>query len=543
MNVPVPNTGVPSGVLISFLIVVGLSILLCVLFGSDSDQVADFYTANRTLTPLQNGLALAGDYVSATTMLGMTGLVALAGYDGFALSVSIVLSMGVLMLLAQAMRNAGRYTFGDILELRAAGPAPRIAAAVATLAASLPFLVVQLSGAGSTTALFLGHTDAGTQKLCTALIGVLMVCFAVLGGMRGIGILQIVKVPLVLGVMLVVLLSVFSHFHWSLNALLRAAGDGSGPSPYPYLRPGREFGNSLNGRLDFVGVQVTVALSAFMPHMIMRVSCAPNGIAARRSARRAISMVGALMLGVVLLGMAEAAMVGGLTIAAVNPNGQSALLLLSRTLNGGIGTTAGNALFTVVASTVFVAVLAAVADVTLAAAAGLAHDLAAHAFKRGTMSEAREVRATQWSAVAVGLLGIGLAVTALGYNVNFLTVFALAMAASTIFPALVYSLFWPRYNRAGLLWTVYGGLACTVGLQLFSPTISGSASSLFPQVDFHFFPLQTPGLISVPVAFLLGWAASVRGKGTPTGVEPPRGPDAALLLGAQQNPGADRGSA
>ncbi|MET9386933.1 hypothetical protein ABZY09_39410 [Streptomyces sp. NPDC002928] len=266
------------------------------------------------------------------------------------------------------------------------------------------------------------------------------------------------KPHVTLGVMLTVALSMLNRFHWDLDALLHAASTACGQPANSYLSPGREFGSSVDGRLDFLGVQLTVVFSACMPHMIMRVNCAPHGAAARRAARHGIYTVAALMLGVVLLGVSAAATVGGPTIAAVTPYGRSALLLLSRTLDGGIGTTAGSILFTVVASTVFVAVPAAVADITLAAAAGLAHDLAAPALKKGTMAQAAEIRTAQWSAVAVGILGIGLAVSAPGYTVNFLIAFAIAIAASTIFPALVYSLFWPRYNRSGLLWTVAAAL-------------------------------------------------------------------------------------
>lgn len=457
MNPASLGSSAPTAVLIAFLVFVGSSLLLCVLVGPDDDRVANFYTANRTLTPFQNGLALSGDYISAATLLGTTGIVALAGYDGFALAFSTVLGLGVLLLLAQPMRNAGRYTLGDILELRAGGPAPRIASAVATLAVSLPFLVVQLSGAGSATAMLLGYTNDGAQQLCIALIGVLMVCYTLFGGMKGTSLMQIVKVVLTLGAVVVVVISVLSRFHWDLDALLTAAGKGSG-RPGDYLHPGLEFGSSTEGRLNFVGLHLTVVLgAACMPHMIMRVSASPSGASARRSSHYAIGIVGAFLLAVVVLGLGAAAVVGGRLITAVNPNGQGALLLLGASLHGGVGTTAGSALFTVVACAVFVTVLAVVAGITLAAAAGLAHDLCAHALRRGRLSQAGEVRAVRWSVVAVGGVGIVLAIAAQGYNVQFLSSLAVAVAASAVLPALVYSLFWSRFNRTGLLWTVYGG--------------------------------------------------------------------------------------
>ncbi|GAA0700378.1 cation acetate symporter [Kitasatospora atroaurantiaca] len=528
------DAGTPA-VLIAFLVFVGGSLLLCVLVGPEGDQVSDFYTANRSLTPFQNGLALSGDYISAATLLGTTGIVALAGYDGFTLAFSTVLGLGVLLLLAQPMRNAGCYTLGDILELRARGAAPRIAAAVVTLAVSLPFLVVQLSGAGSATALLLGYTSDGAQQFCIALIGVLMVCYTLFGGMKGTGLMQIVKVVLTLGTVVAVVLSVLSRFHWDLDALLTAAGAGSG-RPGAYLHPGLQFGNTVEGRLNFIGLQLTVVLgAACMPHMIMRVSAAPTGASARRSARYAVAIVGAFLLGVVLLGLGAAAIVGDQLIAAVNPNGQASLMLLAAGLHGGITTTAGSALFTVVACAVFVTVLAVVAGITLAAAAGLAHDLFANAVRRGRMSQAVEVRTVRWSVVAVGGVGILLAIAAQGYNVQFLSSLAVAVAASAVLPALVYSLFWKRYNRTGLLWTVYGGLLVAFGLQFFSPTVSGSAFALFPHTDFHWFPLQTPGLVSVPAAFLLGWYGTVRAERAGESVPPDVATEAEarVLLGTE----------
>ncbi|WP_354644535.1 cation acetate symporter [Kitasatospora camelliae] len=527
--------GTPTAVLVAFLLFVGGSLLLCVLVGPEGDQVSDFYTANRSLTPFQNGLALSGDYISAATLLGTTGIVALAGYDGFALALSTVLGLGVLLVLAQPMRNAGCYTLGDILQLRAAGPAARIAAAVVTLAVSLPFLVVQLSGAGSATALLLGYTSDGAQQFCIALIGVLMVCYTLFGGMKGTGVMQIVKVLLTLGTVVAVAVGVLSRFDWNLGSLLTAAGTGSG-RPAAFLEPGLQFGATAEGRLDFIGLQLTVVLgAACMPHMIMRVSAAPNGASARRSSRYAVAIVGAFLLGVTVLGLGAAAIVGDRVIAAVNPNGQASLLLLAASLHGGVGTTAGSALFTTVACAVFVTVLAVVAGITLAAAAGLAHDLVAGALRREGMSQGAEVRAVRWSVAAVGAVGILLAIAAQGYNVQFLSSLAVALAASAVLPALVFSLFWPRYNRTGLLWTVYGGLLLTIGLQLFSPTVSGSPVALFPGVDFHWFPLQTPGLVSVPAAFLLGWIGTVRAERAGDGADPRVAAEATarVLLGTE----------
>jgi SSS family solute:Na+ symporter/cation/acetate symporter len=499
-------------ILIAFLLFVAGSLMLCVIVGPEGSEVSDFYTANRTLTPLQNALALSGDYISAATLLGTTGIVAMSGYDGFTLAISTVLALGVLLLIARPLRNAGRYTLGDIWALRVDGAAPRIAAAVATLAVSLPFLVVQLSGAGSATAQVLGLSGGGAEQFCTIVIGVLMICFTVLGGMRGTSMVQIVKVVLVFGTVAVMAVSVLSRFHWNIDSLLTAASAGSGQGD-AYLRPGLQLGSTAEGRLNFIGLQLTVVLgAACMPHMIMRVNAARTGSAARRSTRYAIAIVGAFCLLVAIIGLGAAAVVSDKVIGAVNPNGQGALLLLAGVLEGGTTTAGGSILFTAVACSVFVTVLAVVAGITLASAATLAHDVHAHAVRKGRLPQIGEVRAVRWSVVAVGALGIVMAIAAQGSNVQFMSSLAVCIAASAVLPALLFTLFWSRFNRTGLIFSVYGGLLCSVGLQAFSPTVSGSPFALFPKADFHWFPLQTPGLVSVPAAFLLGWAGSALGR-------------------------------
>jgi SSS family solute:Na+ symporter/cation/acetate symporter len=495
-------------VLVSFLLFVGLSLMLCVMVGPDSDQITDFYTANRSLTPIQNALALSGDYISAATLLGTTGVVAMTGYDGFTLAASTALALAVLLIIARPLRNAGRYTLGDILALRAPGAAPRIASAIATLAVSLPFLIVQMSGAGSATAQLLGLTAASAQQVCTVLVGALMICYTALGGMRGASLVQIIKVVLGCAAVIAVALSVLARFHWNIDSLLAAARAGSGHGA-AFLRPGLQLGTSTAGRLDSVGLQLTVVLgAACMPHMVMRVNASPTGTAARRSARYAVVIVAVFCLLISVIGLGAAGLLGDRVIGAVNPNGQGALMLIAAQLDGGIGTTTGTALFTAVACAVFVTVLAVVAGATLAAAAGLAHDLHSHVVHRGRLPQAQEVRSVRWSVVGIGLVAIALAIAIQGYNVQFLISLALTMAASAILPAILYSLFWPRYNRTGLLWTVYVGLMVSAGLQAFSPTVSGTPFALFPHADFHWFPLQSPGLISVPAGFAAGWLGS-----------------------------------
>ncbi|MET7474621.1 cation acetate symporter [Streptomyces sp. NPDC005648] len=499
-------------VLTAFMVFVVLSLLLCVLAMPEGDTTADFYTGSRSLTPMQNALALTGDYISAATLLGVSGLVAVAGYDGVSLAVSSCLAVGVFLVLAGPLRNAGGYTLGDAFALRSPGSSSRIAAATATLAVCLPFLVLQLAGAGSATALLLGVTSQGAQQVCTVFVGSVMICYTVLGGMRGTSLVQIVKVAVVLTTMLLLALLVLRRYEFDPGALLTAAEQGSGLRDR-YFEPGHALGDSGAGRLDFLSLQLSVVLGgACMPHVLMRINSAADGAAARRATRYAVAVMAVFCLCVVIAGLGAVGVVGGEKLRALDSSGQTALMLLAGNLEGGTSGFPGSVMYTAVACSVFVTVLAVVAGLVLSAAGALAHDLHAHVVRRGHMSEHREVRSARWAVAAVGGLGIFLAVMAQGRNLQSLTHLALTLAASTVLPACLYGLFWSRYNRSGLLWTVYGGVICTAALYVCSLSFSGTPASLLPGHDFHVVGLQSTAVLAIPVGFLLGWAGSVAGR-------------------------------
>ncbi|MCK8435521.1 cation acetate symporter [Streptomyces sp. D2-8] len=499
-------------VLTAFMVFIVLSLLLCVLAGPEGETASDFYTGSQSLTPMQNALALTGDYISAATLMGVSGLVAVAGYDGVSLAVSSCLAVGVFLVLAGPLRNAGRYTLGDAFALRSPGSSSRVAAATATLAVCLPFLVLQLAGAGSATALLLGLTSQGAQQVCTVFVGSVMICYTVLGGMRGTSLVQIVKVVVVITTMLLLAFLVLRRHDFDPGALLTAAEQGSGLGDR-YVEPGHALGDSAVGRLDFLSLQLSVVLGgACMPHVLMRINSAADGAAARRATRYAVAIMAVFCLCVVIAGLGAADVVGGQKIRAVDSSGQTALVLLAGNLEGGTSGLLGRVLYTAVACSVFVTVLAVVAGIALSAAAALAHDLHAHAVRRGRMSGYREVRSARWAVAAVGGLGVFLAAMAQGRNIQSLTHLALTLAASTVLPACLYGLFWSRYNRTGLLWTVYGGVLCTTALYVCSLSFSGTPASLLPGRHFHVIGLQSTAVLAIPVGFLLGWAGTVVGR-------------------------------
>lgn len=243
----------------------------------------------------------------------------------------------------------------------------------------------------------------------------------------------------------------------------------------------------------------------------MQVNTLPDDGTAAKAVCRAMYVVAAVMAGAVVMGLGAAALVGSERIASVDPGGAGALMLLSADLAGGTMTSGGAVVFILVACALFITVLAATASVTLAAAAAIAHDLSLHSSKGKPTNEGSEVMSARWAAAGVGAVGTVLAASARNEDIQQLTTLSLAIAASSVLPALVYSLFWSRYTRRGLLWTLYGGMGSTVALLVSSPHFSGVPSALFPSWRLDWFPVSNVALVSAPIAFLLGYVASVWG--------------------------------
>jgi SSS family solute:Na+ symporter/cation/acetate symporter len=504
------SSGTQALVLVLFTTLVTVTLLMCVMAGPDRDDLTNFYTGYLSLTPLKNGLAIAGDYISAATVLSTTGIIALTGYDGYVLAVSTALSLVLLMfLLAEPLRNAGRFTMGDVLARNMPGRAVRIAACLVTLSATLPFLVVQLSGAGSllTFILDIPHA-AGARTASIVIVGTLMIIYAAIGGMRGTALIQMIKIVLLLGTSIAVAALVLNRFDWSPGDILRAAQHGSGAGP-AYLQQGLQLGTSTGGRLDFVGFQITVILGvACLPHITMRLYSAQDVPAVRRSMSWAVGTVTAFCLLVIIMGTGAAALVGSQYITAADPHGRTSVLMLSQMLGGAPGSAGATILYSAVAGMVFITLLSSVAGMTLAAASSLAHDLFAHAVRRGQAEPRTEMTVAAWTSVAVGIVAIGLAAMVQYWDAGVLTTLAICIGASAVAPALTYSLFWRGFTRTGLLATLYGGAACALLLMVFSKAVSGTPSAVFPHADFDLFPMQSTGLISIPFGYLAGWLGS-----------------------------------
>ncbi|MET9172573.1 cation acetate symporter [Streptomyces misionensis] len=475
----------------------------------------EFYAGGRLFSPMENGFAIAGDYLSAASFLGVTGLIALYGYDGLLYVVGFLVAwLVVLFLVAELVRNCGRFTLADVVAARMRERPVRIAAGTSSVTVSVLYLVAQMVGAGSLVSLLLGRTGGAAQAWTVVGVGALMVVYVSLGGMRATTWIQIVKAVLLLGGTAALTVLLLLRFHGDADRLLLTAAQRSGHGD-AFLAPGLKYGGDWTARLDFISLGLALVLgTAGLPHILSRFYTVPTARAARRSAVWSIALIGGFYLMTVLLGFGAAAIVGPGALRRSNAAGNTAVPLLALDLGGGAGSTGGTVLFAVVAAVAFATILAVVAGLTLASSASVAHDLYA-SLRRPRGGARGEVAVARFAAVGIGAVAIALGLLARDLNVAYLVGLAFAVAASANLPVLMYSLFWRGFTTRGAVWAVYGGLVPALGLVLLSPMVSGCPGSLFPGVDFQYFPLQNPGIVSIPLGFLAGWLGTVTSDETP----------------------------
>ncbi|MEU2668145.1 cation acetate symporter [Streptomyces sp. NPDC007164] len=499
-----------------FAVFVAATLGITVWAGRQTRSASDFYAGGRQFTAFQNGLAVSGDYMSAASFLGIAGAIALFGYDGFLYSIGFLVAWLVaLLLVAEPLRNSGRYTMGDVLAYRMRQRPVRTASGVSTIVVSIFYLLAQMAGAGVLVSLLLGITSDAGKILIVALVGVLMIVYVTIGGMKGTTWVQMVKAVLLIAGAILMTFLVLLKFDFNISDLLGTAAEKSGHGA-AFLEPGLKYGATSTSKLDFLSLGIALVLgTAGLPHILIRFYTVPTAKAARKSVNWAIGIIGAFYLMTIALGFGAAALIGPDEIKAKNPAGNAAAPQLAEYL-GGVGTTGGAVLLAVISAVAFATILAVVAGLTLASSSSFAHDIYANVIRRGKATEKEEMRAARWATVLIGAVAIVLGAFARDMNVAGLVALAFAVAASANLPTILYSLFWKRFTTQGALWSIYGGLASSVILVLFSPVVSGNPkTSMFKGVDFAWFPLENPGLISIPLGFLLGWVGSLLSKEEP----------------------------
>ena len=500
---PVANIGI-------FALFVVITLFVVIRAGRKKSSAAEFFTGGREFSGPQNGIAIAGDYLSAASFLGIAGAIAVYGYDGFLYSIGFLVAWLVaLLLVAELLRNTGKFTMADVLSFRLKQRPVRMAAATSTLTVSLFYLLAQMAGAGGLVALLLDIKGRTGQSVIIAVVGVLMIVYVLIGGMRGTTWVQIIKAVLLISGAAIMTVMVLTKYGLDFSGLLgsaQSAISGSADEAVAnrdVLAPGAQYGASTTSKINLLSLGLALVLgTAGLPHVLMRFYTVPTAKEARRSVVWAIGLIGAFYLFTLALGYGAAAIVGPDRILAAAGGQNSAAPLLAFELGGVI-------LLGVISAVAFATILAVVAGLTITASTSFAHDVYASVMKSHEVTDDEQVKVSRITAVVLGVFAIGLGILANGQNIAFLVALAFAVAAAANLPTIVYSLYWSRFNTRGALWSMYGGLISTIILIVFSPAVSGAKTAMLPNVDFAWFPLANPGIVSIPLAFVLGIAGTL----------------------------------
>ena len=480
---------------------VAVTMFIVIRASRNNKSAADYYAGGRSFTGPQNGFAISGDYLSAASFLGIVGAIAVNGYDGFLYSIGFLVAWLVaLLLVAELMRNTGKFTMADVLSFRLKQTPVRMAAAITTLAVCFFYLLAQMAGAGGLVSLLMGIDSTIGQSVVIVVVGVIMVLYVLIGGMKGTTWVQIVKAFLLIGGAVVMTIWVLAIHGFSLNELLESAVAASDQGD-KILGPGLKYSNPV----DFLSLGLALVLgTAGLPHVLMRFYTVPTAKEARRSVTWAIWLIGLFYLLSLVLGYGAGALVGPQQILDAPGGVNSAAPLLANALGGPI-------LMGFISAVAFATILAVVAGLTITASASFAHDIYANVIKKGKVTGTGEVKVARITTLVVGAFAIIGGIGVQGQNVAFLVALAFAVAASANLPTIIYSLFWRRFTTTGAVMSMYGGLAAAVILIVLSPVFSGADASVFSHIDIAVFPLENPGIVSIPVGFLLGFLGSVLG--------------------------------
>ena len=482
--------GTPTAsAILFFLVIVALTLAVTYWAARRTRSASEFYAAGRSISPLQNGLALAGDYMSAASFLGIAGLVALRGYDGMIYATGWLVGWPALMfLVAEPVRNLGQYTFADVVAFRLRPVPVRIAAAFGGILTLLFYVLAQMVGAGNLVRLMFGIS----YELAVVIVGVVMLVYVLFGGMIATTWVQIIKAVLLLfGVTLLAVL-ILAQFHFSPGELYAAVAARDGQAA---LEPG----GLVADPVDAVSLGLALMFGLLgLPHILMRFYTVPDARAARASVLYATGFVGYFYLIIPIVGFGASALVGRALIRQVDAGGNMAAPLVAELLGG-------SQFLGFIAAVAFATILAVVAGLTLAGASALSHDIFTHVVRGGRATEAEQVRVARLSTIAFGLVAVGLGILFKGQNVAFMVGLAFAVACSANFPPLLLSIVWRRFNTTGAVCSIVAGALVSVGLIVLSPTI---------WVDLlhkpaALFPLRNPAIVSMPLSFVVGILASL----------------------------------
>jgi cation/acetate symporter len=481
---PVQNTTA----IVLFGVFVLLTLLITAWAARRTKSAADFYAAGGGITGLQNGIAIAGDYMSAASFLGISALVYTAGFDGLLYSIGFLVGWPIIMfLMAERLRNLGKYSMADVASYRLSAGPVRSFAATSTLVVVMFYMIAQMVGAGQLIQLLFGLP----YIYAVLIVGVLMILYVTFGGMIATTWVQIIKALLLLGGATYMALAALAHFGFDLNAMF-AAAVAVHPKHAAILRPGLQYKDPIS--IISLGIALMFG-TAGLPHILMRFFTVRNQKAARASVFFATSFVGYFYILTFVIGFAAISMVGS----------DPAYIAGGKVIGGGnmvavhfAHAVGGNVLKGFISAVAFATILAVVSGLTLAGATAVSHDLYANVFMRGRTTEGREVTVSRYASIAIGIVAIGLGMVFEKQNVAYMVGLAFAVAASANFPVLILNMYWKNFTTGGAVLGGWLGLGSAVVLTVLSPGIWVKVFAFHAAI----FPYDSPALFSMPLGFL-----------------------------------------
>ncbi len=547
-----------------FLVIIAATAGIVVWASKSTSTAADYYAAGGGISGMQNGWAIAGDFLSAATFLGITGLMSLFGPDGFMYSVGIIISfLTILLIIAEPCRNAGKYTLGDILAFRSSSKTVRAVASLSAVVVSIFYLLGQMVGAGKLMQLLLGIP----YKTSIIGVGALIIVYVALGGMKATTWVQIIKAALLMFTGLVLSIAILWKSGFNLLSFFDSVAGSQaiqdhvrGVMKHPSAEPGFDYGQRFlelglffKNPLDQISLGLAWILGAAgLPHVMMRFFTVPNAKEARKSVVVSMFLIGAFLIMVSFLGFGAALYVTPQQITALDKGGNMAGLMIAQYVGGGAGTFAGDLLLAFVCAVAFATILAVVSGLVLASSAAIAHDLYVNVIRGGKADQGTQIKVARVASFFVGAIAIVLGIACENLNIAQLVGLALAVVASANFPVLIFALFWKRFNSAGIIAGLVVGTVVTIAVLMVSPNmtypkkIAADAQKIIlamekkqaegavlaekelkalekARVDYAqnkngtslvgldapLFPLKNPGIVSVPVGFLVTIVATL----------------------------------
>lgn len=478
-----------------FLAIVGLTLIITYFAAKKTNNTSEFYTAGGGLTGWQNGLAIAGDYMSAASFLGIAGMIALAGFDGFFYSIGFLVAyLVVLFIVAEPLRNLGKYTMADMIAARFNDKKVRGVAALNTISISIFYMIAQLVGAGGLIKLLLGID----YVYSVLIVGTLMTVYVVFGGMTATSWVQITKAVLLMIGTFIISIMVFAKFDFSVTNMFAHMKTAT-PLGDAFLNPGNKFKDPL----DMISLNLALVLgTAGLPHILIRFFTVKDAPTARQSVVYATWIIGFFYIMTIFLGFGAAAFVGHTNITAADAAGNMAAPLLAQALGGDF-------LFAFVSAVAFATILAVVAGLVLSAASAFAHDFYSHIIRRGQATEKEQMVAARLASIGVAVISIILALFAQKMNVAFLVALAFAVAASANLPVILFTIFWRRFNTTGAVTGMVVGLFSSLILVALSPNVWNPEPGAAILVGKAIFPLTNPGIVSIPLGFIAAYVGTL----------------------------------